>query len=447
MRVLAIIALLALLAVADKPMDLPCVTWIPLTSDQDTDPTNLFVAAYTWVIQDGFGDCIEKGDIFPCFASDSGINTWGHHDYQAQDIPSDYCRTYHEGAVYMSNNMYVPQKGPQWSTWKWVLAQAGGVVPLNAIRYGSSVMARSTQNGPGQCCGIGFTGWAIGNPNGTFGDVHFSIVDIPVTTTSFEVAICEAYHPTTTPVPPTPVPPTPVPPTNAPPTPVPPTPVPPTPQPTPSPTLPPNNRPYIRFGHTVPSANNVDAIISQPNATYTWTNYMFGQFSGWVEIFSIGTGKIQIYQNNGGSRGALLLETEIPLTPGPLVVVIKDYWPPINPYNVETIAASYVPVASGSGARLFNLSPDTPSAGMNIGTTTLVDGVKYSLGSVWAPIPVAEATFNIFADGTKQALTSDTFTPPPTPFVFTNFLIGMNNATEGSKFACRAVPLIDAPEH
>jgi hypothetical protein len=436
---IALVVAVALIAsvAADKPIDIPCVTWEPLTSTQPTDPTDLFVAAYTWVLSDQFGDCIEKGDIFPCFASDPGVNNWGHHDYQPSDIPNDSCRTWYNGEVYMSNNMYVPKKGPQWQTWKWVLAQKGGPVPFNAIRYGPSVMARSTQNAPGFCCGKGFTGWAHGLPNGTFGSVYFSIITNPVLTETFEVAICEAYHPST-PVPtpePTPAP-TPAPTPN------------PTPAPTEtaSPTLPPNNKPYIRFGHTIPTSHNVDAVISQGKTTYTWTNYMFGQFSGWVEVFEDGYGTIDIYENTAGTRGPLLLSTTIPLTPGPLVVVVKDYWPPKAPSNVETIAASYVPTSSGSGVRLFNLSPDTESAGMQVDGTVIVDQVKYTLGSEWAPISVASHTFTIFNDAGNKVLASDTYTPPPNPFVFTNFLIGLNNASTTSKFACRAVPLIDAPE-
>lgn len=53
--------------------------------------------------------------------------------------------------------------------------------------------------------------------------------------------------------------------------------------------------------------------------------------------------------------GSVLLSTKIPLTPGPLVVVIKDSWPPKEPKNVETIAASFVPPTNGSAVRLFNL--------------------------------------------------------------------------------------------
>lgn len=440
---LAFAAFLVAACLADKPMNLPCVTWEPLTSSDNTDPTDLFLAAYTWVLTLD-GECYEKGDIFPCFASDTGVNTWGHHDYQPQDIPADYCRTYYQGSVYLSNNMYVPKKGPQWQTWKWVLTQSGGAVPDNAIRFGSSVMARSTQNAPGFCCGKGFTGWAVGQENGTFGPVYFSITENPVITDTFEVAVCEAYHPTTTPAPTTTTTQAPTTTTTTPaPTPVPTT----TQAPTPPPTLPPNTKPYIRFGHTIPTDNNVFATITQGNVSYTWSNYQFGQFSGWVETFSDGTGVINIYASNNGNQGALLLSTVIPLTPGPLVVVIKDYWPPQQESNVETIAASYVPVTSGSGVRLFNLSPDTQTAGMSVNGTIVVEGIPYSIGSTWAPIPADTATFTIFNNVTGTTLATDTFTPPNAPFVFTNFLVGLNNVSTGSKFAPRAIPLIDAPEH
>eukprot|EP01052_Picozoa_sp_SAG31_P035877 SAG31_NODE_4389_length_3277_cov_7.853682_3_plen_144_part_00 len=53
--------------------------------------------------------------------------------------------------------------------------------------------------------------------------------------------------------------------------------------------------------------------------------------------------------------GTILLNTKIPLTPGPLVVVIKGSWPPTESTSVETVAASFVPPKNGSAVRLFNL--------------------------------------------------------------------------------------------
>lgn len=89
-----------------------------------------------------------------------------------------------------------------------------------------------------------------------------------------------------------------------------------------------------------------------------------------VNVFKPGTGSIKIWENVGGTRGPLLYTLDhIPLTPGPLVVVVKvaasqvangsGYWPPSLPDAVETIAASYVQSTASSSMRLFNLSPDT----------------------------------------------------------------------------------------
>jgi hypothetical protein len=116
-------------------------------------------------------------------------------------------------------------------------------------------------------------------------------------------------------------------------------------------------------------------------------------------VFKPGTGTITIWENTGGTRGAVLYQKKgIPLTPGPLMVVIKvassqvtnttGYWPPALPDSIETIAASYllqpisniplplilhsfdddtcllrsryVQSAASSTVRLFNLSPVRP---------------------------------------------------------------------------------------
>ena len=68
----------------------------------------------------------------------------------------------------------------------------------------------------------------------------------------------------------------------------------------------------------------------------------FGDFSDWVNVFKEGKGTITIWENTGGTRGAQIFQLKgIPLTPGPLVVVIKvasslvkqpaKYWPPALP--------------------------------------------------------------------------------------------------------------------
>jgi len=295
----------------------------------------------------------------------------------------------------------------------------------------------STVNPPGHCNGKGFTGWAHGLENGTFGSVHFGLHLTPEQTDSFEVAICKAYHPT--PAPPTPAPPTPRPLTPAPPTPAPVA-------PTPQPTLP-NNKPYIRFGHAIPTSNRVWATITQNSTSYTWKNFGFAEFSSWVEIFAEGFGSITIYESTAsGAQGSALVTTEIPLTPGPLVVVVKDYWPPRTGTNVETIAASYNPILSGSAVRLFNLSPDTASIGLKVGGATLVDHVDYTIGSDWAPITSATQEFQVFNDKGDVVLQHNSVTPPDAPQVFTQFFLGMSNAT-GSALGPQMVPLIDAPEN
>jgi len=424
-KLFVILALFVAAINGDQPVNIPCVTWIPSTYQQPTpDPSTLFEAAYTWcvTVQGDPSQCVGQGYIFPCFASD--VNAWGHHDYVPGEFDTDWCRVNMNGTVKYSKQFYLPQKGPQYQTWTWQQVQTGSKIPDNAIRYENAIMARNNANAPGTCIGKGFTGWSIGQPDGTFGRVFFSVAKEAVVMDSFEVAVCTAYKPT--PAPPTPAPLTPAPPTAA-------------------PTLPPNNKPYIRFGNVVPSNNSVDAVITQGSTTYTWSQVAFGQFSGWVEVFAEGTGTIQIYENNG-ARGALLLTTTIPLTPGPLVVVTKDYWPPAHPYNIETIAASYTPNPFSSGVRLFNLSPDTKDAGMLASGKVILNDIAYTLGSDWVVIPQGSETFTVVDSVSNKTLAADTTAPPNAPFVFTNFLIGLQSANNGSAYATQVVPLIDAPE-
>lgn len=151
-----------------------------------------------------------------------------------------------------------------------------------------------------------------------------------------------------------------------------------------------------------------------------------------ARVFFAGT--ITIWENIDGKRGDQLYKlSKIPLTPGPLVVVIKvaqsqafnssgpePFWPPRVPDNVETIAASYVQPGTGGKVRLFNLSPDTKVAGMSItsGTPkTLAKNVQYSLGSDWLPVPVTSQTYSFTDDLTSKVLTTRVETPPPSPLV------------------------------
>ena len=212
--------------------------------------------------------------------------------------------------------------------------------------------------------------------------------------------------------------------------------------------------PCIRFGHTVPVSNHVDVQITQGALSHTWTDYAFGQFSDWVNVFKPGSGDITIWENLAGTRGGVLYQMKgIPLTPGPLVVALKvassqvanasGYWPPTLPDSIETIAASYVQGANSSKVRLFNLSPDTEMAGMAVGGSVTASGIAYSLGSQWTPVPAAAGTFTFSDSATKKTLATKTETPPAAPLGFTNVLLGLQSGGAGP---LKIVPLVDAPE-
>jgi len=98
-----------------------------------------------------------------------------------------------------------------------------------------------------------------------------------------------------------------------------------------------------------------------------------------------------------------------------------------------------VPPKTGSKVRLFNLAADVPSAGLSDASgKALVSGVKYTLGSVWAPIPAAAGTFTA-TSATGGTVASAPMTPPNAPQVFTAFLLGVKG------FGYTLMPQIDAP--
>ena len=401
------------------PDDSPCVKWIPFTATTKISSADTFV---TSILTTVLGACSPScycastiGNVFPCFASDPGIDVFGHHDWlPGSDLPG-LCIAAKDDHTIFGHNQFMAGKGEQWQKFQWKVTQMGSTVPSNAVRAGNRALGRSTQNVPNPGCGHGYTGWIDILPDGTIGPLQYAVASGPQNSTgSFEIAYCHAcelcpkvynasFHPgpgcpnCTKPVNPPPPPP------------------------------PLSTNPCIRFGHAIPVDNHVDAMIVQdddPSISHTWSNFKFSDFSDWVNVFKPGTGTITIWENTGGKRGAQLYKlSKIPLTPGPLVVVIKvaqsqafnasgpePFWPPRVPDNVETIAASYVQPGTGGKVRLFNLSPDTKVAGMALSSGAkagkLATNVHYSLGSNWFPVPVTAQTYKFTDDLTSKVLTT-----------------------------------------
>jgi hypothetical protein len=199
---------------------------------------------------------------------------------------------------------------------------------------------------------------------------------------------------------------------------------------------------YLSFGHTVPTANNVFTTITQGNLSYTWSNYHFGEFSGWVDIFNFGNSTIDVYESINGTKGSLVLSTFMYLPPGPLVLAMCNGWPPAT---VLPMSASYTPANSGSCVRLVNLSPDIGTISMTVNGTVV--GGNMSFGEFFTCIPIASGTsqFLIYDDDSTNSvvIANETLTPPQTPFDFTIFLIG--NDVPGT-YSARIVTLKGAPE-
>jgi hypothetical protein len=227
----------------------------------------------------------------------------------------------------------------------------------------------------------------------------------------------------------------------------------------PPPPPPLSSSPCIRFGHTIPVNNHVDVQISQQQGsvaiTHTWSDYSFGSFSDWTNVFKPGSGTITVWENVEGKRGPQLYQLEhIPLTPGPLVVVLKvaasqvqnvsGYWPPTLPDAIEAIAASYVQGANTSKVRLFNLSPDTKGCGMAVGGVATANNIPYSLGSEWTSVPPTPGAFAFTDSISKKTLATKTVTPPAAPLGFTNVLLGLQNGA--GALGVKVVSLVDAPE-
>eukprot|EP01060_Flectonema_neradi_P014152 TRINITY_DN20868_c0_g1_i1.p1 TRINITY_DN20868_c0_g1~~TRINITY_DN20868_c0_g1_i1.p1 ORF type:complete len:501 (+),score=113.78 TRINITY_DN20868_c0_g1_i1:55-1503(+) len=227
----------------------------------------------------------------------------------------------------------------------------------------------------------------------------------------------------------------------------------PTPEPTPVPTPPPlYSAPCIKFANVAPVAHNVDLEIIQTTGehprNYTWSNYGFGNFSKWTGIFETGSGTAVLYENNNGIRTKLLTVENVPLTPGPLVVVFKcpvigSCWPPTGTQlgdSIETIADSSDPFSTGSSVRLFNLA--APIIDFYEGSMKVASGVRFSLGSDWVPSSTVLTTFSA-RDGDK-IYGSNTIVPTAHPIAMTQWFIG-NTSNIDPRFTPRLVPLDDAP--
>lgn len=237
-----------------------------------------------------------------------------------------------------------------------------------------------------------------------------------------------------------------------------PTPPPPPPPPTPPPL---DSTPCLRFGMVIPVDTHCDAVVTQdenPAISHTFSNFGFGDFSDWINVFAVGKGTITVFESVAGKRGRQVFQLKgFPLTPGPLVVVLKvasslvkqpdKYWPPVLADSIETIAASYVQSQKTSEVRLFNLSPNTRAAGLRCsanGTDEIAKGVHYSLGSPWVSVSATAATFTAVDDATQASIVSRAETPPAAPLGFTLFLVGLQGGSGTTMVQLLA--LDDAPE-
>jgi hypothetical protein len=70
---------------------------------------------------------------------------------------------------------------------------------------------------------------------------------------------------------------------------------------------------------------------------------------------------------------------------------------------------------TSAAVRLFNLSPDTKDAGMNLGPKSLVKDVAFSLGSAWVDVPTASGDYTFQDDLTAKQIATLTHTPPAAP--------------------------------
>ena len=112
-----------------------------------------------------------------------------------------------------------------------------------------------------------------------------------------------------------------------------------------------------------------------------------------------------------------------------------------------------MPSALRPKVRLFNLSPDTSVAGMDLRSALnasihvpLAKNVAFSLGSSWSEIPTGMQTYSISDDGhtPPTKLTTVKVKSPLAPLGFTNMLLCLQGAP--GALGVKVVALADAPE-
>ena len=158
------------------PDDSPCVKWIPFTMHTPISSADAFV---TSILTTVLGACTPScycastiGNVLPCFASDPGIDVFGHHDWLPGSNLPGLCIAAKNDRTIFGHNQFMAGKGPEWEKFQWKVTQQGATVPSNAIRAGNRALGRSTQNVPNPGCGHGYTGWIDINDDGTLGPLQ-----------------------------------------------------------------------------------------------------------------------------------------------------------------------------------------------------------------------------------------------------------------------------------
>ena len=193
-----------------------------------------------------------------------------------------------------------------------------------------------------------------------------------------------------------------------------------------------------------------------------WHGFVVAQ---WTGEFEPGVGTVNIYK--AGDSTPILTVEDIPLTPGPIDVVLKcpvvpigmqpsdvHCWPPENNKRdqaigmyVEAVAASYHtnPVDNTAFVRMMNLSPNAHGAGLRYNSKNLFNAtLEEGDSSAWWSLPTVSTKFEATAFDAKgdEIIATITMTPPASPASMTMWLLGQ---MQDPKFPPTLLPLIDAP--